>query len=113
VDKPEPHFGWEDTGISWSDKWTGSTINKLNVTSLQWLNSTVYDIPVENFTGDPSIWKHEVFVIEPPQVVHRNIIMVWATDGCNTYAPTTSSDDEMNAVTAAAYEGQFVTVVIK
>ena len=37
VARPEPTFGWEDTGISWKSH-TGGTIHKLNVTSLQWLN---------------------------------------------------------------------------
>ena len=83
VAKPEPHYGWEDTGTKWDDPITGSTIYKLNVTSLQWLNSTVYDVPIKNFHGDPSIWKHETFVIVPPVIKHRNLIMVWATGGCN------------------------------
>ena len=65
---PEPFYGWEE-----KMKFTtllGGTAHKLNVTSLQWLDESIYK--VKDSPGDSSVWKHEVFVIEPATVKHRN-----------------------------------------
>ena len=85
------------------------------MTSLQWLNSSVYDIPES--PGDPSVWKHEVIVIEPRVNKHRNAVLVYATGGHNGHNALKPgepiSDDEVNALDIAAFEAEMVTVVIK
>ena len=107
---------WEDPSITWTDSLTGSTVHYLNVTSLQWLNSSAYSIPETGFNaggGDPSIWKHEVMVIVPPTVTITNTVVLYATGGCNSGSVTDPSDTEVKVVAAAAYEGQFVAAVMK
>ena len=101
VARPEPYFGWEDTGNSWKSH-TGGTIHQLNVTSLQWLNSSVVEIV--GAPGDPSVWHHEVLVIEPRVNKHRNTVMLYATGGCNSRGPVSHNDKEVIALDLAAFE---------
>lgn len=101
VARDEPFYGWEDTGVRWKGHF-GGNLYKLNVTSLQWLNSSVYD--VMGSPGDPSIWKHEVFIIEPRVNKHRNTILLYATGDCNSDPPDDPGDMELKALEAAAFE---------
>lgn len=81
-------FTWRDTGLKFTTL-MGGTAHKLNVTSLQWLNDTAYKV-----TGGSSIWTHEVFVIEPKDVVYRNVSLFYVSSafaGCNDDKPITNA----------------------
>ena len=71
-------------------------------------------MPVANFTGDPSVWKHEVFVIEPATIKHRNTTLFYVTGGCNTNKPILaySDDFEMKIVDLLAFESGLVTIIM-
>ena len=115
VRRPEEHYGWEELN-KWQDWATGSHVWHLNVTSLQWKNNTVYDNP--DVVGDGSIWRHDVLVIEPPVVKHRNTMLVWATGSCNSRkmtAPPCSFhgfDKELCAIELAAVQAEMIAVTI-
>ena len=77
----------------------------MNVTSLQWLNSTVYE--VTGVSTDPSIWTHEAIVIVPKEQEFRNISTLYVSSakaGCNDDKPITNMlnfDLEMGDIIAA------------
>ena len=85
------------------------------MTSLQWLNSSVYDVKHAN--GDPSIWEHEVIIIEPKNNKHRNTVMLYATGGCNgehaLHPNEPVKDSEVIALDIGAFEAQMTTVVMR
>lgn len=49
----------------------------LNVTSLNWLDTTKAHGP------QGSIWSHQLLVIVPKNLRTTNVSMAWITDGCN------------------------------
>ena len=78
---PEPVFSWfeEDSGFT---SLLGNKVHKLNVTSLQWLNESVYSIE-----GQGTVWNHEVMVIIPKELKHTEhaaLYMASADVRCNT-----------------------------
>ena len=65
INRPEPVYSWFDEKKPFSTL-MGNTVHKLNITSLQWLNDTVYHID-----NGSSIWTHEVMVIVPQELKHK------------------------------------------
>lgn len=82
------------------------------MTSLQWLNSSVYTVEGAG-ERDPSIWQHEVFIMEPRHNKHRNQVLLYATGGCNSDHPDDPGDAEIIALDIAAFEAQMTTVVMR
>jgi len=80
VNTAEPDYSWFDTGLSWKTP-MGGTAYKLNVTSLKWLDESIYSIE----GGKGNIWTHEVIVIVPYNLRHTNMSFFWGTGRYNDY----------------------------
>ena len=88
INKEEEVYSWYDTGVSFETA-LGSTAHRLNLTSLQWLNDTVYEV-----VGGSSIWTHEVIVIEPRDLRFTNTSVFYlasAHAGCMHSHPINTS----------------------
>ena len=110
INTPEPDFGWFDTGRSWKTK-MGGTAYMLNVTSLKWLDESVYTIEGGKGPGG-TIWTHEVLVIVPYNLLHTNVSVFYGTTRCNHDHPLNGTDDSDEFVLdALAHESRIITAV--
>ena len=109
INTPEPDFGWFDTGVSWKTK-MGGTAYSLNVTSLKWLDDSVYTIKGDLGNGT---WSHQVLVIVPYNLLHTNMSVFYGTGGCNENAGGVHGADDSDefVLDALAHEARLITVV--
>lgn len=70
IDLPEPDYKWHDTGITFTTLFGGQA-HVLNVTSLKWLNDTIYTA----YGGH--VWTHHAVVIIPKNLVYKNASMLF------------------------------------
>ena len=70
METPEPDYAWSDTGVNFKTLLSGSA-HVLNVTSLRWLNETIYEAE-----GGP-VWSHQVVVVYPPNIKYYNISTIY------------------------------------
>ena len=80
--RPEPVYEWYDTNVTFKTN-LGGTVRRLNLTSLTWLNDTVYTV----IGGTGSKWTHEVIIVEPEKYEKKNNAVIWlasAHAGCQT-----------------------------
>jgi len=90
VNEPEPDFKWHYTGINFRTL-SGGTAYVLNVTSLKWLDESVYTIE-----DGGTVWSHQVVVLVPKEVLYTNVTGIWQASvewGCN-------KDDTIDGVNA-------------
>ena len=94
--------------MSWKTK-LGGTAYKLNVTSLQWGDESIYTI-ANNTNGT---WWHEVLVIVPTTLKFRNVSLFYGTGRYNDRSPMTGdvSDQDEEILDALAHEGMMIGVV--
>jgi len=100
MNKPDPHYGWFDTGERVKMA-LGGTGYLLNVTSQAWRNED--EAYVEHNDGfRTSVWSHQVLVIVPDKLKIRNKAAIYNTGGCNEHPGIPKATDEeplfMNAV---------------
>jgi len=108
INTPEEVFDWFDTGVSWKTK-MGGTAYSLNVTSLTWLDDSVYTIKGGIGNG---VWSHQVLVIVPYNLLHTNMSVFYGTTRCNKDHPIEGSDDSDEFVLdSLAHEARMITVV--
>ena len=108
VNKEEPHYGWKDTSLSWKTP-LGGMAYKLNVTSLQWLDNSVYTIP----NSTDGIWWHEVIVVVPEDNHFKNTSFFWGTGGYNDAEAVTGDKihADIELVDALAADQRMIGVV--
>lgn len=108
VSKPEPVFGWVDTGLRVTGMLSGGTAHILNVTSLQWMDETRAVGP------QGAVWSHMVAMIVPDDLRIRNVSMAVLTGGCNEKPNDPPKHDEEYlevGATLALRSGAIVAVV--
>ena len=92
IELDEPDYNWYDTGDSFPTL-LGGQAYRLNVTSLKWLNDSIYEVEgVEN----GSVWTHQVVVVVPKVVEYRNmstLYMASVNNKRNKDPPTTDLFD--------------------
>ena len=70
MEEPDDNFAWFDTGVSFPTLF-GGRAHVLNVTSIKWLNDTVYE------ADGGHIWTHQVAIVVPRKLVYRNISNIY------------------------------------
>ena len=83
INRDEPDFSWFDSGIKFPTVY--GTAHRLNITSLKWLNDTVYKVGGRKGL-DGSVWNHEVMVIVPRNLEFTNVSTLYlasAAARCN------------------------------
>jgi hypothetical protein len=74
---------WHDTGARIKLLF-GGVGHVLNVTSQQWLDTSRAATARDPQNGGPTdIWSHQVVVLVPNVVKHRNVSMAYLTGSCN------------------------------
>jgi len=71
VNEPEPDFNWFYTGSNFRTM-TGGHAYVLNITSLKWLDESVYTIE-----DGGTVWSHQAVVIVPKNLKHTNSSIIW------------------------------------
>ena len=82
---------------------------KLNVSSLSWLNESVYTIP-----GGSSNWTHEVFVVVPHNLKYKNVSTFWISTlpaGCNNDEPRNSLTADVEIADLISSDTQSIVVI--
>lgn len=94
VGAPSPHYAWHDTGVRIKTLF-GGVGHVLNVTSQQWLDSSRAETARDPQNGGPTdIWTHQVVVLIPNVVKHRNVSMAYLTGSCNNKPSVPKPTDE-------------------
>lgn len=73
----EPVYKWEKLHNETYKTPFGSTVHILNVTSLEWLDTTKASGP------NGALWTHLVYVVIPEKLTYKNISLAYITDGKN------------------------------
>ena len=74
--KPEEVFNWHEVPKLSFETLSGNTAHILNVTSLEYLDiSKVY-------SPKGSVWNHEVMILVPKEIQHKNISTVYLSGQC-------------------------------
>lgn len=108
VNRPEKVFNWQDTGVTVKplDGLLGATAYILNVTSLEWLDTTKVSGP------NGAIWSHQVAVVVP-HTVKTNVSLIYLTGGCNEHpSPPGATDEELLVVARVAQQTGAIGVVV-
>ena len=113
VRKPESVYAWHDTGFVYQKLPFKSTAHMLNVSSLEWLDTSKAVGP------NGALWTHQVLVVVPEKVTIFNMSTVVLTGSCNadrgngTGPHPPPADDEYLVVAdnIAAQTGGTVVVV--
>lgn len=113
IRKVEPKFAWRDTGVVYDKLIFGSTAHMLNVTSLEWLDTTKAVGP------NGALWTHQVLVVIPKKVTITNMSTVVMTGSCNADrgngtgpSPPDSKDEYLVVADAIASNTGGVVVVV-
>ena len=113
VSKPEAVYKWRDTGHVISGLIFGGEAHILNVTSLEWMDTTRAAGP------NGAVWTHQVAVVVPKKITITNISMAVMTGGCNRDAgngtgpkPPGKGDEYLNVADALAAATGGVCIII-
>jgi PhoPQ-activated pathogenicity-related protein len=113
IRKPESKFAWHDTGVVIDKMLFGSTATMLNVTSLEWLDTTKAIGP------NGALWTHQVMVVIPKKLTITNMSTVVMTGGCNADhgngtgpAPPTAKDEYLAVADNIAYQTGGIVVAV-
>lgn len=108
LDEEEPTYNWTYTGLNFLTLKL-SRAYKLNVSSLTYLNDSVYKIP----NGSPH-WTHEVFVVVPWNLEYKNTSMFWIATlpaGCNNDKPRNGLTADIEVADMIATNTKQIVVV--
>jgi PhoPQ-activated pathogenicity-related protein len=106
MNKVEPKYSWFDTGHK-VDCLLGGTAHFLNVTSLEWLDTTRAIGP----NGD-NVWTHQVAVVVPKNVRFTNVSMAVMTGNNNGDAFPTLKDEYLLVADELSHASGGIAVVI-
>lgn len=107
MDQDEPEYSWYYTGRNFTTL-SGSHAYVLNVTSLRWLNESVYTV-----VGGSPLWTHEVVVVVPKKLVYRNVSTLYMASlaaGCNSDKPITGINFDLEMADLFAFESKSIGV---
>jgi PhoPQ-activated pathogenicity-related protein len=108
LNEAESTYNWTYTGDNFLTLKL-SRAYKLNVSSLTWLDESVYTIP----GGSPN-WTHEVFVVVPANLKYKNVSTFWISTlpaGCNNDAPRTSLTADVEVADLIASDTRSIVVI--
>jgi PhoPQ-activated pathogenicity-related protein len=106
VNKPDPNYGWSDTGERVN--MVTSEGHLLNLTSQQWL-----DPSRAHLEHGGSIWTHQVLTIVPKNLKIKNKGMIYITGGCNEHPSVPkATDEEPLAINVVATDTGAIAVVL-
>lgn len=107
---PDENYGWfEHKNLTFKTLW-GNTAHVLNVTSQKWMDESRASAP------GGAIWSHEVVVIIPKNLLHKEIATVYLTGDCNDKpegTPISKKDLDVIVVDEMAKNSQAITVAVK
>ena len=69
--EPEAVFSWQEVPELSFQTLAGNTAHILNVTSLEYLDTS------KVYSPKGSVWDHEVMILVPPEIQHKNISTVY------------------------------------
>jgi PhoPQ-activated pathogenicity-related protein len=109
VSSPEPAYKWEKLNDATFKSALGNTVHVLNVTSLDWLDSS----RAQGVSG--TTWTHLVYVVIPKEIKYYNVSNAYITGGDNRHpnkvaGPT--DEDVLLTDALAKYSGQ-VSIAIQ
>ena len=108
INAPAPEFKWHQTGNTFTTL-TGGKAYVLNVTSIQWLDESVYEV-----IGGSSLWTHEIVVIVPRDLKYTNVSSIYMASAfhrCNTDKPLTGTTFDIEMADVIANDARQITVV--
>lgn len=113
IRKPEPVFKWRDTGFVIDKMLFGSTAHMLNVTSLEWLDTSKAIGP------NGAVWTHQVMVVIPKKLTIFNMSTVVLTGSCNADhgngtgpLPPDAKDEYLTVADNIAYQTGGIVVAV-
>jgi PhoPQ-activated pathogenicity-related protein len=110
ISAPDDHYQWyEKKELAFNTLW-GNRARVLNLTSQKWMDESRAAAP------GGSIWTHEVIVIIPKTLKHKNIGTVYLTGDCNDKpegTPISKNDMDVMVVDEMARNSQSITVAVK
>ena len=94
LSKPEAVFKWHEVPELSFQTLSGNTAHILNVTSLEYLDIS------KVFSPKGSVWDHEVMILVPKEIQHKNISTVYLSGQCNNIDQTWKSKVDEDLIVA-------------
>ena len=106
---PEEVFKWQHLPKLTFNTLSGNTAHILKVTSLEYLNTSLV------YSPKGSVWDHEVIVVVPKNLLHKNISTVYLSGSCSSIDETWKSrvDEDLILADEIAKNTLAVTVIVK
>ena len=107
--EPEAVFKWNEVPELSFQTLSGNTAHILNVTSLEYLDTS------KVYSPKGSVWDHEVIILVPKEIQHKNISTVYLSGQCKNIDQSWKSkvDEDLIVADQIAKSTSAVTVVIK
>ena len=106
---PEEVFKWQHLPKLTFNTLSGNTAHILKVTSLEYLNTSLV------YSPKGSVWDHEVIIVVPKNLLHKNISTVYLSGSCSSIDETWKSrvDEDLILADEIAKNTLAVTVIVK